>query len=501
MLLVWERLKVIKSKLKGIHNKEFKGIQERIDLSRQQLDLIQTQLQSHPTDSSLLVQGQECPNSLRKWLKVKEIASKQKSRLHWLKSGDANNKFFFAAVKERHKINGIDLLMDDSNVKLEKPEEIQKEVINFYSSLLGSCATQLPAIDITTMRSDSRLSYQDRISLCLPVTNAEINLALKGIDDSKAPEAAAKTSKLLQKVVGKVVSECQAGFITGRHIADNILLATELVKGYNRKHLSPSVLINGKTCPPLGDPLSPFLFALGMEYLSRNMQQLKKDPNFNFPPKCEKLNITHMMFAHDLLMFCRADLTSASMLFQKFLLFSQASGLEENLQRQILDELRIPTGDFPFRYLGVPLSTKKLAYIQCKPLIDRVLARAKSWTTRYLSYAGRLQLVKTILLSLQSFWCQIFVLPKKVIREIQRYCRVYMWISDTTTSKKALVSWANICLPRSAGGWNIKDMETWNKAAVCKLLWDLTHKKDKMWVRWVDTYYIKGRSITGTHWC
>lgn len=42
----------------------------------------------------------------------------------------------------------------------------------------------------------------------------------------------------LQNVVGKVVSECQAGFIPGRHISDSILLTTKLIKGYTRKHIS-----------------------------------------------------------------------------------------------------------------------------------------------------------------------------------------------------------------------------------------------------------------------
>lgn len=56
---------------------------------------------------------------------------KQKSRLQRLKSGDSNNKLFFAAVKERHKTNRIYVLLDDNNVKLEKPEEIQTEVFKF----------------------------------------------------------------------------------------------------------------------------------------------------------------------------------------------------------------------------------------------------------------------------------------------------------------------------------------------------------------------------------
>ncbi|XP_056695123.1 uncharacterized protein [Spinacia oleracea] len=223
-----------------------------------------------------------------------------------------------------------------------------------------------------------------------------------------------------------------------------------------------------------------------MKYLSRSLMQLENDPYFNFHPRCERLSITHMLFVDDLLMFSRTDPISTAMLFQKFRLFSRASGFEANLdksnvyicgtlattQGKIMSTLNIPAGEFPFRYLGVPLSTKKLSYIRCKPLIDKVLAIAKSRTVRHLSYAGRLQLVKTILLS-------------------------YRPSGDTAASKKALISWADMGLPRSTGGWNIKNMELCNKPAVCKLLWAITHKIDKLWVRLVDSYYVKGRSLVG----
>lgn len=164
-------------------------------------------------------------------------------------------------------------------------------------------------------------------------------------------------------------------------------MATELIKGYNRKSISPrclmkvdlkkaydsiewsfletvlhelgfpnlfvswimecvssvsySILINGKPCPPFparkglrqGDPISPFLFALGMEYLSRCFVDMTEDPNFNFHPRCEKLKITHLMFADDLLLFARADPISVNMMFSAFNPFSSASGLEANLTK------------------------------------------------------------------------------------------------------------------------------------------------------------------------
>ncbi|XP_075088141.1 secreted RxLR effector protein 78-like [Nicotiana tabacum] len=51
-----------------------------------------------------------------------------------------------------------------------------------------------------------------------------------------------------------------------------------------------------------GDPMSPYLFVLVMEYLSRTLKTLKDIPNFNFHPRCAKLNLTHIYFANDLIM-------------------------------------------------------------------------------------------------------------------------------------------------------------------------------------------------------
>ena len=47
----------------------------------------------------------------------------------------------------------------------------------------------------------------------------------------------------LADVVGDVVNDAQAGFVPGKHIADNILLATELIKKYTNKNISPRCMI------------------------------------------------------------------------------------------------------------------------------------------------------------------------------------------------------------------------------------------------------------------
>jgi hypothetical protein len=55
------------------------------------------------------------------------------------------------------------------------------------------------------------------------------------------------------------------------------------------------------------------------------------------------------------------------------------------------------------RYLGVPLSTKRLSTVDCEALITKISSRIDSWLVRKLSFAGRLQLMSSVLLSLQLF--------------------------------------------------------------------------------------------------
>ncbi|XP_055824529.1 uncharacterized protein LOC129893059 [Solanum dulcamara] len=113
-----------------------------------------------------------------------------------------------------------------------------------------------------------------------------------------------------------------------------------------------------------------------------------------------------------------------------------------------------------------------------------------------LSYAGRLQLIRAVLFGVQAYWSQLFLMPKKVIKLIEATCRSYLWTGESTITKKAMVAWEKICLPKGAGGLNIPNLQLWNRAAICKLLWDLSMHKEKLWITWVHTYYIKRQDIT-----
>lgn len=188
------------------------------------------------------------------------------------------------------------------------------------------------------------------------------------------------------------------------------------------------------------------------------MQQLAKLKLFKFHPRWKRFNLIHMCFADDLLKFCRADKESIVLLKQIFNRFSRASALEENVDKssiyivgvnnnqkgEIVQRLGLVEGTLPFKYRGVLLSTKKLTFAQCLPLVEKFFAKITCWAARLLSYAGRIQLIKAVLFGIQNYWAQIFILPKKVIKMLEAICRTYLWIGLGELSRKALISWDKI---------------------------------------------------------
>lgn len=44
-----------------------------------------------------------------------------------------------------------------------------------------------------------------------------------------------------------------------------------------------------------------------------------------------------------------------------------------------------------------------------------------------MSYIARVQLINYMLLSLHLCWSQVFMIPKKVLQEISKICRAFIW--------------------------------------------------------------------------
>ncbi|CAK8566663.1 unnamed protein product [Lathyrus sativus] len=79
-----------------------------------------------------------------------------------------------------------------------------------------------------------------------------------------------------------------------------------------------------------GDPLSPLLFVILMEYMNILLFRMQTNPDFNHHSKCENLSITDLAFADDVLLFSRGDYRFVELLIETFGQFSKMTGLIVN---------------------------------------------------------------------------------------------------------------------------------------------------------------------------
>lgn len=142
----------------------------------------------------------------------------------------------------------------------------------------------------------------------------------------------------------------------------------------------------------------------------------------------------------------------------------------------------------------MPLTSRKLNSKDCKGLVDRIVI-VKHWSARLLSYSGRFKVIRTVLASMQTYWCRHFLFPKAVIKQVNRICCSFFWHGHDGSAKGARVSWDLVCKPKSEGGLGHHDLVSWNLAYVLRNLWDIIICVGSLWVAWIKVYVLKGDSI------
>jgi len=123
----------------------------------------------------------------------------------------------------------------------------------------------------------------------------------------------------------------------------------------------------------------------------------------------------------------------------------------------------------------------------CHTLVEKITTRISTWTTRHLSYAGRLQLINSVIFSLRTYWSSMFILPKKIIKQIEALCRNFLWSQTIDYQKAPQVTWDTICQPKVKGGLVVKNYQKWNKH-----VWSMIEEKQSLWVKWTHEIYLKG---------
>ncbi|XP_027060834.1 uncharacterized protein [Coffea arabica] len=367
----------------------------------------------------------------------------------------------------------------------------------------------------------------------------------------------------LASVVSKFISPQQTRFVKGRSITDNYLLAQELIRGIGKKvrggnvalkldmtkaydqmswghiifmlrafgfgetvidlvwrlisNVWFSIIINGKSHGFFkssgglrqGDPLSPVLFIIGSEMLSRGLNALAfQHIGYRGFPSCPA--VTHLAFADDVLIFTNGSAPALKRTMQVLEAYQQSSGQLVNdhksgymvhrgtspARRRVIERITYFTRqEFPIRYLGFPLYTGRCRAAYFGEVCQAVVARIISWKSRMLSQGGRLVLIKHVLSSIPVHLLSAAVCSVSVFKRIEQACANFLWGATGEGKKLHWIRWSQLCLPVEEGGAGFRRLWDVYEAFSCKLWWNFRTGTSL----WAD--YIRAKYCRGLHPC
>jgi hypothetical protein len=371
--------------------------------------------------------------------------------------------------------------------------------------------------------------------------------------------------KLLTKVIARrlkpilptIISPEQSGYVEGRQILDSVILAHEVIHSlqktktpgmllkldlskafdkiswdYMRAMLLAfgfdqcwvtwimnltssaffSLLVNGVPSRPFspsrgirqGDPLSPFLFIIMAEGLSRSIHAaIESKLLTGLPLHGISPPISHSQFVDDTLLMGSPTVREANSISDLLQTFSDASGLDCNkeksqifffntpllVQRHISGLLGFNRSSLPSKYLGIPLIDNALQNSSWEHLLSSFTKRLASWTFRALNLPSRLILLQAVLQALPIYSFSALAAPKFVLTTIKCLQRNFIWQGLNTGKKIALVSWDKLCRPKEQGGLGLRDPFIMNKVLSAKIWWRWLKSPKDLWARlWRKKY-------------
>ncbi|XP_062119324.1 uncharacterized protein LOC133833082 [Humulus lupulus] len=322
---------------------------------------------------------------------------KQKAKMEWLKHGDENTKVLHSCIRSRRIQNSLHSIWDMKAGRksvLDKVVQSGKLVTAQQAAFLLQAYTKdevkTALFSIPNENAPGPDGCPKKFSDYRPIAccNVVYKIATKLI------------CSRLREILPSIISENQSGFGQGRNIAHNIMICQDLVRGYGRKSTSLSCMIkidlqkaydtldwnflqemmmalnfpsqfiklvmvfvttprfsfmiNGAQIGCLKsrrglrqwDPLSPLLFVIGMEYLSRIMVSVGQNKDFKYHPRCEYLKLNHLCFADEFLLFSKGIFKAIYVLLRGFQLFTDSSGLQANKTKSAIFGVGLQEGDW-----------------------------------------------------------------------------------------------------------------------------------------------------------
>lgn len=195
-----------------------------------------------------------------------------------------------------------------------------------------------------------------------------------------------------------------------------------------------------------GDPLSPLLFSIGEEVLAR---MIDYNDGFRKIMKAEaKMGVlvpTNLLYADDILIFCKATRDNVLLLRDIFRQYGEASGQIINLEKSqifygqqlttgfkhfVFHTLGFTEGSLPINYLGVPIFIGKPKITHLQQTADRIIRKFDRWSGALLSLAGRVCLINSVIASSLTHSMMVYRWPRALLKTIDVAMRNFLWNGD-----------------------------------------------------------------------
>ncbi|KAJ9566332.1 LOW QUALITY PROTEIN: hypothetical protein OSB04_002298 [Centaurea solstitialis] len=222
MFQVTSKLKALKAPLKRIRS-SLGNLPKRVTLLKSELDTVQLACDLDPFNIELKEDLEALRGAYQQALWDENSAAKQRAKVHWLKDGDSNTRFFHNVVKEKRNAQQINAVIDTSGTYVYD-ESVPVAFLEHLKSFIGTKDDSLdPYMPMDGFLN--KVAAVDALHMIRPILDSEIRKAMFSIGNDKAPGSDGFTSKFFKAswdIVGNDVSVAIHNFFYRGHLAKEL---------------------------------------------------------------------------------------------------------------------------------------------------------------------------------------------------------------------------------------------------------------------------------------
>ncbi|KAK4282634.1 hypothetical protein QN277_013989 [Acacia crassicarpa] len=207
------------------------------------------------------------------------------------------------------------------------------------------------------------------------------------------------------------------------------------------------------------------------------------------------VEVSHLLFADDLLLICEAEMDQMSLVMGILESFGNMSGQKVNFQktnvyfsknvdRIVQNEIcmfaSFKRKDDLGRYLGAYMAKGKGKGKNSQSLLDKMQSKLSGWKKLTLSLAGRLNLVQSVTNQMAVYSMQHVAIPVGVHKQMVEMQRDFVWGREEGKRKISAVSWELLCREKKNGGLGLRNLEFMNEALLGRVAWNMIAKPNNL---------------------